>query len=97
MKNNTLILIAGAALLFFLMKKKKAIAASRPADVMAVDVESLPNVELIKSQTVNFPQIAPSPSTVMDMPGSPNDDNYSWPGCSCESKGRAMSGMPFVC
>lgn len=93
MKKNTVILLAGAAIIYFLMKRKKA--ATMPAPVTASDVEQMPNVELIKSQTVNYQQLAPTPSTIMDMPGSPNDDNYSWPGCSCKNK--SMSGMPVVC
>ena len=47
-------------------------------------------IEVIKSQTVNFPQIAPSPATILDLPGMPYNQNYN---CGCNQVGK----MPFTC
>lgn len=49
--------------------------------------------EAIKSQTVNFPQIAPTPSSIIDLPSSQGAD---YPGCNCCNKSRLL-GMPVVC
>jgi len=47
-------------------------------------------IETIKSQTVNFPQVAPSPASVMDLPGMPYNQDF---GCGCNQVGK----MPYIC
>jgi uncharacterized lipoprotein YbaY len=91
MKQNTLIL-AGAALLLFLLMKKKG-AAKMPANVTA-PMAALPNIQEVRSQTVNFEQLAPSPSMVMDMPGSSYRAGRPY---GCECNGSKLGDMPFVC
>ncbi len=92
MKQNTL-LLAGAALILFLLMRKKATAAKLPANVMA-PMAQLPNIQEVRSQTVNFEQLAPSPSMVMDMPGASNSQGKPY-GCDCN--GSRLGDMPFVC
>ena len=90
MKNNTLLLIGAAALLYYLWKKKQPVKLTEITSSQALP----PNIEEIKSQTVNFEQIVPSPGTVMDLPGTPLA--YSAGACSC-NQGSKLSGLPFVC
>jgi len=47
-------------------------------------------IETIKSQTVNFPQVAPSPASVMDLPGMPYNQDFK---CGCNQVGK----MPYTC
>lgn len=94
MKKNTLLLLAGAAILYYLMMKKKA--AVKLPEVTASNAGMLPNVEEIRSQTVNFEQLAPSPATIMDMPNVMQPMSYQ--GCSCPGQGGGRLGdLPVVC
>ena len=47
-------------------------------------------IETIKSQTVNFPQVAPTPSSILDLPNRPYNQDYS---CGCNQVGK----MPYTC
>lgn len=96
MKNNTILLIGAALVYFYWMKKKKA--AVTPGDVTQTlqQAAGSEQIEVIKSQTVNFSQLAPTPSSILDMPGSINYQGSSYPGCNCCNQGR-ISGMPVVC
>lgn len=90
MKNNTLLIIGAAALVYFLCKRKQV--TKMPANVLETTL--LPaNIEEVKSQTVNFKQLAPTPATVMDLPGTPAP--YNTGACNCNN--NKLSGMPFVC
>lgn len=93
MKNQTLLIAAGAILAYWLWKNSQKKSASLMPDITSVN--DYPNVDLIKSQTVNYPQIAPTPSTIMDMPGSVNNQNYSGCGCTCQNK--QVGAMPVIC
>ena len=100
MKNkNTLLLIAGAALLFFLLKGKKAKAATAPRNAnlfyedKPVNFSDMPNITVAAPETVNFQQIVPTPSTVMDIPGI--SVKYE-PQCCNGSRGQ-IGNLPFVC
>lgn len=91
-------LAAGAALILFLLMRKKAAAAKLPANVTA-PMADLPNIQEVKPQTVNFEQIAPSPSMVMDMPGISYNQGRPT-NCNCngsELRAQTLSGMPYVC
>ena len=93
--NNTLLLIGAAALVYFYWSKKKK-APVMPADVTKALQEAAGSsqIETIRSQTVNFPQLAPTPSSILDLPGSLY--NSKTEACNCCNQGR-LSGMPFVC
>lgn len=93
MKNQTLLIAAGALLAYWLWKNSQKKAATLTPDITTVMQD--PNIDLIKSQTVNFPQIAPTPSTIMDMPGSANNQSYS--GCGCNCGGKQLGAMPVIC
>lgn len=92
MNNKTLLLIAGAAIIFFLLKNKKAKAAVMPANVNTT-FEDMPNVSLAAPETVNFQQIVPTPSTVMDIPGI----SVKYEPNGCGGSGRQLGNLPFVC
>lgn len=47
-------------------------------------------IETIKSQTVNFAQIAPTPSSILDLPNRPYNQDYN---CGCNQVGK----MPYTC
>lgn len=47
-------------------------------------------IETIKSQTVNFPQVAPTPSSILDLPNRPYNQDYN---CGCNQVGK----MPYTC
>lgn len=100
MKNkNTLLLIAGAALLFFLLKGKKLKAASTPGNAnilfedKPVNFSDTPNITVAAPETVNFQQVVPTPSTVMDIPGI----SVKYEPTCCNGPGRQIGNMPFVC
>lgn len=93
MKNQTLLIAAGAILAYWLWKNSQKKAAALTPDITKVMQD--PNIDLIKSQTVNFQQIAPTPSTIMDMPGSVNNLSYS--GCGCNCGGKQLGSMPVIC
>jgi hypothetical protein len=97
MKNNTLLLIGAAALVYFYWSKNKK-APVMPSDVTKTLQEAAGSsqIETIRSQTVNFPQLAPTPSSILDLPGSVNYQGANYPGCNCCNQGR-LSGMPVVC
>lgn len=92
-KKNTTILI-GAAILFYIIYRYKNKTSQQPGltqeQIKSFD-DSMQQVDVIKSQTVNFPQIVPTPSMIMDMPKP--SKNYGG-GC-CSNKG--ITGLPFVC
>lgn len=90
MKNQTLLIAAAALAIYLLWKKNKSAAA--PA-MQTADLAIEPNLELVKSQTVNFPQIAPTPSTIMDMPGSANNPYQD--ACGCQN--RQVGKIPYIC
>lgn len=92
MKNNTLLIIGAAALVFYFWKKKQS--AKMLPDVTTTNGGLPPNIQEVKSQTVNFSQLAPTPEMVMDLPGTPSA--YSAGACNCNNENR-LSGMPFVC
>jgi len=101
-KNNTLLIVGAAILLYYIMKKYKKPDGNtkvndRPIPGM-VDKsfsEQYKNLDLIKSQTVNFQQLAPTPATIMDLPGSSN--NYSYTNCGCSHKYNAIARNPNIC
>ena len=96
-KNNNLLLIGAAALIYFYWIKKKK-GAVTPTDVTKTlqEAAGYSQIETIKSQTVNFPQLAPTPSSILDLPGSVNFQGGAYSGCNSCNPGR-LSGMPFVC
>jgi len=96
MKNNTLLLIGAALFYFYWMKNKKA--AVTPTDVTKTLQEAAGSsqIETIRSQTVNFPQLAPTPSSILDLPESVNYQGSNYLKCNCYNQGR-LSGMPVVC
>ena len=47
-------------------------------------------IETIKSQTVNFSQVAPTPSSILDLPNRPYNQDYN---CGCNQVGK----MPYTC
>lgn len=93
MKNKTLLLAAGALLTYWLWKNNQKKADAMLPDITTTTIE--PNLELIKSQTVNFPQIAPTPSMIMDLPITYNNLSYS--GCGCNCGGKQLGAMPVIC
>lgn len=95
MKNNTLLLIGAAVLYFYWMKKKKTTVLP-PDETETFQAIQSGQIELIRSQTVNFPQLAPTPSSILDLPGSVNYQGGAYSGCNCCNQGR-LSGMPVVC
>lgn len=95
MKQNTLLIAAAAIVAYFLYRNSQKKSAALTPDMPPVSLEE-PNVDLIKSQTVNFPQIAPTPSTIMDMPGSPNNIDYGCSNCGREST-KQLGALPYIC
>jgi hypothetical protein len=96
MKNNTLLLIGAALVYFYWMKNKKAAVTIPDVTKTLQEAAGSSQIETIRSQTVNFPQLAPTPSSILDLPGSVNYQGGNYPGCNCCNQGR-LSGMPVVC
>jgi hypothetical protein len=97
MKNNNTLLLIGAALVYFYwMKNKKAAVTTPDVTKTLQEAAGSSQIETIRSQTVNFPQLAPTPSSILDLPGSVNYQGANYPGCNCCNQGR-LSGMPVVC
>jgi hypothetical protein len=95
MKNNTVLLIGAAALVYFYFMKKKKAAVLPPNETETFNKSGgSRQIELIRSQTVNFAQLAPTPSSILDLPESLY--NSKTEACNCCNQGR-LSGMPFVC
>jgi hypothetical protein len=98
MKNNTLLLIGAALVYFYWMKNKNKKAAVTPENItQSLEMASgSSQIETVRSQTVNFPQLAPTPASILDLPSSVNYQGGNYPGCNCCNQGR-LSGMPVVC
>ena len=96
MKNNSLLLIGAALVYFYWMKNKKAAVTILDVTKTLQEAAGSSQIETIRSQTVNFPQLAPTPSSILDLPGSVNYQGANYPGCNCCNQGR-LSGMPVVC
>jgi hypothetical protein len=95
MKNNTVLLIGAAALVYLYWMKNKKAAVLPPNETETFQQPAgSGQIELIRSQTVNFAQLAPTPSSILDLPNSLY--NSKTEACNCCNQGR-LSGMPFVC
>lgn len=91
--NNTLILIGAALLYYWWMKNKKTAVLPEQITETLQQATGSGQIQLIRSQTVNFEQLAPTPSSILDLPGSKNP---AYSACNCCNNGR-LSGMPVVC
>lgn len=98
MKNNTLLLLGAAFVYIYWIKNKNKKGAVMPEDITQSlqEASGTSQIETIRSQTVNFPQLAPTPSSILDLAGSVNYQGGAYSGCNCCNQGR-LSGMPVVC
>jgi hypothetical protein len=93
-KNNTLLIIGAAIILYYIMKAKKKPVAT-PGMVDKSFAEQYKNLDLIKSQTVNFQQVVPTPATIMDLPGKADMNSYT--NCGCSHKYNSIARNPNIC